>query len=51
MPEIEFVKGIASTMEQDSYFNVNIRNLNIIDDDEMIEARNDNGVVNLFTKG
>ena len=30
VPEIEFVKGIPSTLEQDSYFDVNIRNLIII---------------------
>ena len=50
IPGIEFVKGIPSTLEQDSYFDVNIRNLIIIDD-QMIEAGNDNRVVNLFTKG
>ena len=50
LPGIEFVKGILSTLEQDSYFDVNIRNLIIIDD-QMMEAGSDNRVVNLFTKG
>ena len=48
MPEIEFIKGIPETLEQDSYFDVNIRNLIVIDD-QMIEAGSDNRVVNLFT--
>ena len=29
MPHIEFVKGIPTDLEQDSYFNVNKRNLMI----------------------
>ena len=36
--------------ENDSYLNVNIRNLTVIDD-QMIEAGKDNRIVNLFTKG
>ena len=47
---IEFVKGIPSTLEQDSYFDINIRN-SIVNDDRMFEAGGDNRVVNLFTKG
>ena len=50
IPGIEFVKGIPENLEQDSYFDVNIRNLIAIDD-QMIEAGGDNRVVNLFTKG
>ena len=37
-------------MENDSYLDVNIRNLIVIDD-QMIEAGKDNRIVNLFTKG
>ena len=37
MPNIEFVKGIAQALEQDSYFGVNMRNL-IVFDDQMIDA-------------
>ena len=43
VPEIEFVKGIPSALKQDSYFDVNIGNLIIIDD-KMIEAGNENRV-------
>ena len=50
VPEIEFVKGIPSTLEQDCYFDVNIRNLLIIND-QMIEAGNDERVVDLLKKG
>ena len=32
MPSIEFVKGIPTTLEQDSYFDVNKRNLIVFDD-------------------
>ena len=38
IPHIEFVKGIPSALEQDSYFEVNKRNL-IVFDDQMIDAR------------
>ena len=41
IPGIEFVKGIPETLKQDSYFDVNIRNLFVIDD-QMIEAGSDN---------
>ena len=50
IPGNEFVKGIPSTLEQDSYFDVNVRSLKIIDG-QMIQAESDNRVVNLFTKG
>ena len=46
----EFVKGIPESLENDSYLDVNIRNL-IVFDDQMIEAGKDNRIVNLFTKG
>ena len=38
IPHIEFVKGIPSALEQDSYFEVNKQNL-IVFDDQMIDAR------------
>ena len=50
IPTIEFVKGIPEYLENDSYLDVNIRNLIVIDD-QMIEAGKDNRIVNLFTKG
>ena len=37
-------------LENDSYLDVNTRNLIVIDD-QMIEAGKDNRIVNLFTKG
>ena len=49
-PTIEFVQGIPSSLENDIYLDVNIRNLIVIDD-QMIEAGSDNRIVNLFTKG
>ena len=49
-PTIEFVQGIPSSLENDTYLDVNIRNLIVIDD-QMIEAGSDNRIVNLFTKG
>ena len=49
-PTMEFVKGIPESLENDSYLDMNIRNLIIIDD-QMIEAGKDNRIVNLFTKG
>ena len=48
-PSIEFVQGIPSSLENDTYLDVNIRNLIVIDD-QMIEAGSDNRIVNLFTK-
>ena len=50
IPTIEFIKGIPESLENDSYLDVNIRNLIVIDD-QMIEAGKDNRIVNLFTKG
>ena len=50
IPTIEFVKGIPESLENDSYLDVNMRNLIVIDD-QIIEAGKDNRVVNLFTKG
>ena len=49
MPHIEFVKGIPTALEQDSYFDVNKRNL-IVFDDQMIDASKDERIVNLFTR-
>ena len=49
-PHIEFVKGIPTALEQDSYFDVNKRNL-IVFDDQMIDASKDKRIVNLFTRG
>ena len=37
MPLIECIKGISTALEQDSYFDVNKRNL-IVFDDQMIDA-------------
>ena len=50
VPNIEFVKGIPENLEQDSCFDDNKRNLIVIDD-QVIDAGNDNRIVNLFTKG
>ena len=50
MPHIEFVKGIPTALEQDSYFDVNKSNL-IVSDDQMIDASKDKRIVNLFTRG
>ena len=50
MPNIEFVKGIPTALEKDSYFDVNQRNL-IVFDDQIIDASKDKRIVNLFTRG
>ena len=50
MPNIEFVEGIPTALEKDSYFDVNKRNL-IVFDDQMIDASKDKRIVNLFTRG
>ena len=50
MPHIEFVKGIPTALEQDSYFDVSKRNL-IVFDDQMIDAGKDKRIVNLSTRG
>jgi len=49
IPNIEFVKGIPTALEQDAYFNVNKRNL-IVFDDQMIDAGKDQRIVDLFTR-
>ena len=49
MPHIEFVKGIPKSLEQDSYFNVNKRNL-VVFDDQMIDASKGKRIVNVFTR-
>ena len=49
MPHIEFIKGIPTALEQDSYFDVNKQNL-IVFDDQMIDASKDKRIVNLFTR-
>ena len=46
MPHIEFVKGIPTALEQDSYFDVNKRNL-IVFDDQTTDASKDKRIVNL----
>ena len=50
MPHIEFVKGIPTALEQDSYFDVNKHNL-IVFDDQMIDASKDKRIVNPFICG
>ena len=50
MPHIEFVKGTFTASEQDSYFDVNKRNLTVFDD-QMIDASKDKGFVDLLTRG
>ena len=50
MLHIEFVKGIPTALEQDSYLDVKKRNL-IVFDDQMIDASKDRRIVNLFTRG
>ena len=50
VPQIEFVKGIPTALEDESYFDVNKRNL-IVFDDQMIDAGKDKRVVDLFTRG
>ena len=50
MLHIELVKGIPTALEQDSYLDVNKRNL-IVFDDQMIDASKDKRIVNLFTRG
>ena len=49
MPHNEFVKGIPTALEQDSYFDVNKWNL-LVFDDQMIDASKDKRIVNLFTR-
>ena len=49
IPNVEFVKGIIPALEQDTYFQVNKRNL-IVFDDRMIDAGKDQRIVNLLDK-
>ena len=50
MPNIEFIRGIPSNLEHDSYFDIRQRNLMVIDD-QMADAGEDKRIVNLFTRG
>ena len=50
MPNIEFIRGIPSNLEHDSYFDIHQRNLMGIDD-QMADAGEDKRIVNLFTRG
>ena len=50
MPHIEFVKGITTALEQDSYFDVNKRNL-IAFDDQIIDASKDKRILTFVTRG
>ena len=50
MPHVEFVKVILTALKQDSYFDVNKRNLNV-SDYQMIDASKDKRFVKLFTRG
>ena len=47
IPNIEFVKGITSDLEHDTFFDINKRNLMAIDDG-MDYAGGDKRIVNLF---
>ena len=50
MPRIEFVNGIPTALEQNSYFEMNKRNLMVFND-QMIDASKGERIVNLFTRG
>ena len=50
MPNIEFIRGIPSNLEHDSYFDIRQRNLMVIDD-QLAHAGEDKRIVNLFTRG
>ena len=50
MPHVEFVKGIPTALERDSYFHVNKQNL-IVFDDQMINTSKDKRIANLPTEG
>ena len=50
VPNIEFAKGIPSELENDSFFDINKRNLMVIDD-QMENAGGDKRIVNPFTRG
>ena len=50
IPGIEFVKGIPHEIDEDGFFDPQINNMIVIDD-QMTETSNDKRVMNLFTKG
>ena len=50
LPGVEFVKGIPDFIEHDTYLDTSVRNC-IILDDLMGDAKKDERVANLFTKG
>ena len=50
VPGVEFVKGIPDFIEHDTYLDTSVRNC-IILDDFMGDAKKDERVANLFTKG
>jgi hypothetical protein len=50
LPNREFVRGIPDGLEHDSYFDLSVNNL-IVLDDLMTAAKNDNRIGDLFTKG
>ena len=50
LPHIEFVNGIPTALEQDSYFDVIKRNL-IVFDDQMIDSSKDKRTVNVYIRG
>ena len=50
VPNIEFVKGIPAELENDSFFDINKRNLMMIED-QMENAGGDKRIVNLLTRG
>ena len=50
VPGVEFVKGIPDFIEHDTYLDTSVRNC-IILDDLMGDAKKDERVANLFTKG
>jgi len=49
-PYIEFVKGIPSDLEYDTFFDINKRNCMVMDD-QIDNAGGDKRIINLFTKG
>ena len=50
IPNIEFFKGIPSDLEHDTFFDINKRNLMVIDD-QMDNAGEDKRIFNFFTRG
>jgi len=49
IPNIEFVKGVPSDLETDSFFDINKRNLMVIDD-QMSNTGGDKRIINLLTR-